>query len=260
MTIQIGGTSVGIRSDNSEFRLMLAARYSGFLTSTHSADYVFDVELIEPSEGASADEDVAVSRSDEQWQLTRGDFHANWNASTTRGHVRQANNPYAIDSVLRIVHTLILANRGGFLLHSASAIRNGNAFLFSGVSGAGKTTISRLAPSDATLLTDEISYVVRQNGHYMAYGTPFSGELGRAGENRSAPIKTLFFLEKARENRIAAVDSAEAVRLLLRNVLFFAADPELVKMIFASACEFVETVAVRRLYFTPDERVWQMIV
>jgi hypothetical protein len=38
--------------------------------------------------------------------------------------------------VLRIVHSLIQAQAGGFLLHSASAIRNGKAFLFSGISGA----------------------------------------------------------------------------------------------------------------------------
>ena len=64
--------------------------------------------------------------------------------------------------MLRIVHTLVLARQGGFLLHSASAIRNGKAFLFAGVSEAGKTTISRLAPPDATLLTDEISYVRKE--------------------------------------------------------------------------------------------------
>ena len=75
----------------------------------------------------------------------------------------QNSNPYSLDSVLRILHSLILAERGGFLLHAASAICNGGAFLFSGVSGAGKTTMTKLAPPDVTLLTDEISYL-RPNG------------------------------------------------------------------------------------------------
>jgi len=70
---------------------------------------------------------------------------------TGRGRVRQNANPYSLDSVLRILHSLILAERGGFLLHAASAICNGRAYLFSGVSGAGKTTMTRLAPPDITL-------------------------------------------------------------------------------------------------------------
>jgi len=162
--------------------------------------------------------------------------------------------------VLRIVHTLILARQGGFLVHAASAIRGGRAFLFAGVSGAGKTTISRLAPSDATLLTDEISYVRRQGDEYWACGTPFAGELARVGENLSAPLSTLFLLEKGPENRIEAVAPSEAVRLLMRNILFFAEDPELVSLVFRSACEFAEQVPARRLIFVPDQRVWEMIM
>jgi ABC-type multidrug transport system ATPase subunit len=63
-------------------------------------------------------------------------------------NIEQTINPFSLDSVLRILHTLLLAREGGFLLHASSAIRNGSAFLFSGVSGAGKTTMARLAPPD----------------------------------------------------------------------------------------------------------------
>ena len=121
-------------------------------------------------------------------------FSARWDSRTGLGLVRQSANPYSLDAVLRIVHSLILAERGGFLLHAASAICEGRAYLFSGVSGAGKTTMTRLAPPDITLLTDEMSYLrpERQSG-YRAFGTPFAGELARSGENCSAPVAALFF-------------------------------------------------------------------
>jgi hypothetical protein len=160
---------------------------------------------------------------------------------------------------LRIVHTLILAHEGGFLLHSAGAIRNGRAFLFSGVSGAGKTTISRLAPSDATLLTDEVSYIRRDDAGYRACGTPFAGELARVGENCSAPIASLFFLKQGPENKIGPIEKSEAIRRLMRNILFFAEDANLVESVFQSACDFVERVPVQRLTFTPDSRIWNLI-
>ena len=99
-----------------------------------------------------SDDDVRVSRDGEMWRIERGDFRAQWDPRTGKGVVRQNSNPYSLDSVLRIVHSLILAQRGGFLLHAASGICEGRACLFSGVSGAGKTTMTRLAPADVTLL------------------------------------------------------------------------------------------------------------
>ena len=155
---------------------------------------------------------------------------------------------------------MLLAREGGFLVHAASAVRDGRAFLFAGASGAGKTTISRLAPPDVTLLTDEISYVRRQEDGYFAFGTPFTGELALPGENLRAPVAALYLLARGRENKIEPVASAHAARGLLENILFFAGDPELVNLVFQSACEFAGRVPVYRLAFVPDSRVWDMIV
>ena len=158
ITLEIGGMPILLHMQDASFRQLLALRYAGFVGSPSPPKFEFDVELTAPL-ADDPDEDVRVQMRDGVWRLRRGDFRAHWDPRAGRGHIRQSANPYSIDSVLRIVHTLILAREGGFLLHSAGAIRNGRAFLFSGVSGAGKTTISRLAPPDVTLLTDEISYI-----------------------------------------------------------------------------------------------------
>jgi hypothetical protein len=163
---------------------------------------------------------------------------------------------------LRILHSLILAGRGGFLLHAASAICDGRAYLFSGVSGAGKTTITRLAPPNVTLLTDEVSYVrpaADASSPYSAFGTPFAGELARPGENCSAPVAAIFFLEKGPRHHIDELPSTEAVQRLMRNILFFAEDPVLVDKVFAAACDFITRVPVRRLTFYPDASVWDEV-
>jgi hypothetical protein len=261
IAVEIGGLPILLRTQDGSFRDMLVSRYAGFVGSASRPRFEFDVDLTVPSPSTESElpGDVRVEMRDGVWRLARGDFHAHWDARAGRGRIRQSANPYSIDSVLRIVHTLVLAKEGGFLLHAASAVRNGRAFVFSGISGAGKTTISRLAPGDVTLLTDEISYIRHDPHGYRACGTPFAGELARVGENWWAPLGTLFFLAKGPENTIEPVDAPEAARLLLRNILFFAEDAELVKMLFRSACEFVESVMVRRLTFVPDQRVWDLI-
>jgi hypothetical protein len=258
ITIEIGGMPILLHMQDDTFRQLLARRYAGFVGSPSRPRFEFDVELTAPS-AHDPDDDVRVEMQDGGWRLQRGDFRAQWDPRAGRGRIRQSANPYSIDSVLRIVHTLILAREGGFLLHSAGAIRNGRAFLFSGVSGAGKTTISRLAPADVTLLTDEGSYIRRDDDGYYACGTPFAGELARVGENCSAPINCLFFLKQGPENKLESVDKPEAIRRLMRNILFFAEDMNLVQSVFQSACEFVERVPVQRLTFVPDPTVWGMV-
>ncbi len=259
VSVEIGATPIRLRTSSPAFVRLLEDRYGGFLGQAPTPNYELDVELHSPTPNGPA-ADLEVSRNQNVWRISRGDFRAEWDTQSRRGHVRQSPNPYSIDTVLRILHSLVLAGEGGFLVHAASAIRNGRAFLFSGISGAGKTTISRLAPPDVTVLTDEISYVRKCDGVYRAFGTPFAGELARIGENVSAPIAALFFLDKGPENRREPVGDAGAAAALLRNILFFAEDPALVQGVFQSACDFVRRVPVSRLVFRPDPGVWETII
>lgn len=258
LVIEIGGMPARVYTTDAGFLALLQDRYAGFVSQSEEPAIEFEVDLCE-SRFADPDAEVEVAQNQGIWRLQRGDFRAEWDPIAGRGWIRQTANPYSIDAVLRIVHTLMLAEQGGFLVHSASAVRNGKAFLFTGVSGAGKTTLSRLAPRDATLLTDEISYVSKSKDGYVAYGTPFTGELAKLGENVSAPIATVYLLAKGSENRIEAVDSNDAARSLLSNILFFAKDESLVRALFHSAFEFASRVPVSRLTFVPDARVWELI-
>ena len=174
LVIEIGGMPVRLNMTDPHFLALLQDRYAGFVSSAARAEVAFDIDLESPG-SPHPDAPVRVTQHLGRWTIERGDFRAEWEPSSRRGWIRQTSNPYGIDAILRIVHTLVLAREGGFLAHSASAIRNGKAFLFAGVSEAGKTTISRLAPPNATLLTDEISYVRRQSAGYVAFGTPFAG-------------------------------------------------------------------------------------
>ncbi|PYX06142.1 MAG: hypothetical protein DMG88_19405 [Acidobacteria bacterium] len=261
IAIEIGNVPILLRTVDENFRDLLASHYAGFIANPTNPQIEFDVDVAKINEEIpdTDDNDVKVSITDGEWCFRRSDFVARWDPRQRHGRVRQPATPYSVDAFLRIMHTLILAQQGGFLLHAASAVRNGRAFIFSGVSGAGKTTISRLAPPDVRLLTDEISYIRREGEDYVACGTPFSGELERPGTNCVSPIHSVFLLAKGTENRIDPLPASEALRCLLRNILFFAEDTDLVNGVFRSAWHFVQKVSVRRLTFLPDDRVWSMI-
>ncbi len=303
---------IRVRTESPTFARMIEDRYGEFITPNSSSPVMeLDVELIDDQtvglrdSHLAEDDDVSVYQDAGRWVVERSGSRAEWDPRQKRGWLRQCENPYAIDGLLRILHSLMLASTGGFLVHAASAVRNGRAYVFAGVSGTGKTTLARLAPPDVTLLTDEISYVKKvpggrcqvsgdgsqqqsrtpQGSHsiatndtgtepqatltpdtwnltpaFAAFGTPFAGELARIGRKARAPLETLFLLQQGPENRIDSVSEAEAARELLRHVLFFAQDAEMVRMIFDTACDFVTRVPVRRLVFAPDARVWELIV
>jgi hypothetical protein len=270
VTVEIGGIPILLRPNDPKFCEVLEDRYAGFLSPDSHPACQFEIHL-DPN-GRPSDEDARVTRQGTLWSFQRGDFRATWDARVGRGHIRQCPNPYSIDTVLRITHSLVLAEEGGFLVHAASAIRNKRAYLFAGVSGAGKTTMARLAPPDATVLTDEISYVrriadvgawlqpgVTRHRSYKAYGTPFAGELARVGANTSAPLETLYLLVQGPENRISPVPKIDAARALMRHVLFFAEEKEMVARVFDSVLEFVSRIEVAQLVFTPDARAWELI-
>ena len=162
LVIEIGGMPVRVHTTDPAFLAMLQNRYSGFVTSSEHAEISFDVHLT-LTHFADLDAPLRVTQRKGRWALERGDFRAEWEPASA--HRLDSPERQSLFDRRRAAHCaqLVLARQGGFLLHSASAIRNGKAFLFAGVSEAGKTTISRLAPPDATLLTDEISYVRKQD-------------------------------------------------------------------------------------------------
>jgi hypothetical protein len=258
VVVKVGELAVSLETNDIEYCRKLRNHYHGFVDRAERAEFSFRIELTD-SRINDPDDEVRVRRRSTHWSLERGDFQAEWNMESNRGTIRQSANLYSIDAALRIFHTVVLATRDGFLLHAASAIRNGRAFLFMGPSGAGKTTMACLRPSDATLLTDEVSYVRKQAEGFAAFGTPFAGELAKSGENVSAPIAGLYLLVQGPRNRIDPMDAPEAVRAVLANMLFFADDPELVRSVFQSACQLVSRVPVYRLTFVPDFRVWESI-
>ena len=79
------------------------------------------------------------------------------------------------------------------------------------------------------------------------------------GTNVKAPLEALYFLEKWPENRIAPISEPDAAHALIRNILFFANDPDLVKRVFEAALECVLRVPVARFEFTPDGKAWDLI-
>jgi hypothetical protein len=165
---------------------------------------------------------------------------------------------YALDSLLRILLTMVLLPRRGFLLHAATVVRDGRAYVFIGRSGAGKSTVASLSPS-GTVLTDEISLIRFTDRCWHAYGTPFWGEFRAAGQNQHYPIAGIYSLVQAKEDRIEPMTTKEILRAMLPCVLFFSSKPDANDVLLRLLLEAVGQIPCFRLHFRRDDGFWQVI-
>lgn len=112
--------------------------------------------------------------------------------------------------------------RGGVLLHGALAGRDGIGVILAAPGGTGKTTASDRLPATWRSLCDDATLVVRDSrGTYWAHPWPtwsrfLQGGSGGAWDVQNAvPLKGIFFLSQAVDDRVESVGAGHAVSLLV---------------------------------------------
>lgn len=123
--------------------------------------------------------------------------------------------------LLSQVMALYAQDSGGVLLHGALAEKDGKGVLLAGRGEAGKTTASGRLTLPWRSLCDDTALVVRDGeGSYRAHPWPtwstfmFGGQGGSWDIQRSVPLKGIFLLEQAPEERAEPTGQGEAVCLL----------------------------------------------
>jgi len=259
LSIAIAGLRTAIIAGDPEVAGIVRDRYKGFL-SPGVPDWRIEIGVRAAGARPSADDVVVVrDAGPARFLITRGDFAGAVDLEHRRGTVTFTNlDEFSIDTFVRIFYSLALLEPRGLIGHAASLIRNGRAYLFCGRSGSGKTTLARLSP-DATLLSDELSIVRVGAGQARCYGTPFWGELARAGEDQVAPLAGIYFLRHGSQHAVEAITPRQALERLLPNVVFFARDADLTGRVLSIAADLVEAVPCFNLAFRPDPGFWEVI-
>jgi len=115
--------------------------------------------------------------------------------------------------------------RGGVLIHGALAERDGIGVILAAPGGTGKTTASNRLPAPWRSLCDDTTLVVRdQQGNFWAHPWPTwslfldGGSGGTWNVQNAVPVKGIFFLAHAVEDRVERVGPGHAVSLLVECV------------------------------------------
>ena len=163
-----------------------------------------------------------------------------------------------IEYFVRSAFALLLFAAGGLLFHAAGIKRNGQAYLFFGHSGSGKTTVARLSPG-AQVLNDDLVALLPANGGWVAHATPFWNPTQVRPGLSQGPVAGLYRLVQDRQVYCERVGAAQALAEVIASAPVISADlgrgPELVHR----GLDLLTQVPVYRLHFLPDDSFWQVV-
>ena len=118
------------------------------------------------------------------------------------------------------------------LFHSSALVVDDLGLVFSGVSGAGKSTHASLYCKylNATMINDDKPLIRMINDEFIIYGTPFSGKHS-LNNNIKHKADGICFIKQAKENKIRKLDDHEKLTYLLNQTYRPRANDALIKVI-----------------------------
>ena len=152
---------------------------------------------------------------------TAGKYQLLMNGSLDRGRVFIINDKgewKVTDVVFGFLQVLIIyylaKHQLGLLFHSSGLWDGNHGYLFSGLSGAGKSTTSRIwdAIPGVRILNDDRIIVRRDKGRLYMYPTPWHGDYSeylREGRVARARLSKLFYIYHHKTNHAERVSAVE---------------------------------------------------
>ncbi len=166
------------------------------------------------------------------------------------------------ENVLRVIAAYRLLDSGGVLLHSAAVADDRGAHVFFGVSGAGKSTISRLGHATGrAVLSDDMNALRFTPDGVMVEHLPFAGDFGhgRTATAGSYLVRSLCSLEKGPDPELKAMAPAQAIAALLGCASFVNRNPYRLDELVTKLETLNTRLPVRVLTFTLDDRCWELL-
>lgn len=154
-----------------------------------------------------------------------------------------------------ICFMMLLIDMNGFLIHTSAIEISEYGFCFSGKSGSGKSTISRLflTFSPYTVLTDETAIIRKINEQWVLFGTHWKGSGGDIYSNKSCELKGIYFIYHGQDNQIIPVEKKEALEIMVTQVFPFFWDQNSMLKLFTMLKKLTDDIKIQKYYFLPQK-------
>jgi hypothetical protein len=156
---------------------------------------------------------------------------------------------YPLDGLILYYLTVM---HGDIFIHASGVNISGKGFLFSGISGKGKSTMAKLWESAGARVIHDDRLILRNTGTgYMMFNTPVYCN----DEPGESAISKIFLIEHGGKNELIPVRGASAVSLVMANCIQHNWDSGMIARLLGSVSIMCSSVPVVRLSFRPDRNV-----
>lgn len=161
-------------------------------------------------------------------------------------------SPNSLEAAIRIAVAAALPEVGATIFHASGIEAGGEARLFLGKSGAGKSTIAALLDGAGAgrKISDELVVVSVAGEEPEALVAPFIGGAGLPHGARY-PLASLELLAQSPQHRRRRLGPAEALAPLLRHLVSFARSPAANARVLEIGAALVDRVPCFELAFAP---------
>lgn len=145
----------------------------------------------------------------------------------------------------------------GMMLHASAVALDGKAYLFSGPSGMGKSTHTRLWQQlfgDAAKVFNDDKPAIRRleiDGTWYAYGTPWCGKDG-ININMRVPLAGICFLRRGEENVIHRLSSQEALTQIIYQTIHRFREKKSLDLMLGVVEDLVQRIPIYEFYNKPE--------
>lgn len=267
MHLCLGGWRLAVVCDPPAVAAAAAQRYAAFTAGATAGppDLTLTVTFLPATEDAHSQHPLLETRlvvAGTDYLLDAPDIRGRIELTDQRASLRLPScDPLRdLEYYLRIVMAALAYQRGGLLVHGAALVLDGQAHLFIGQSGSGKSTVVALSPH-AVALGDDLVLLRPTAQGWQAYGTPFwNWQAGqRAGQTSQGALRGIYKLVQSPEVRLEPLPRAAAVAELAANCPIVNDVPEWWPGLLGVCRELASAVPVQRLFFRKDNAFWNVI-
>lgn len=162
-------------------------------------------------------------------------------------------HPLGILTLKVIVH-----HYGGFVIHASTVNYKGKGYLFSAVSGTGKSTMAKIWQEyGATIINDDRLIIRPGKSGYMAYNTPMPYYRDK---NKNVKLHKAFLIKQSPRNFINKMPVLKGALGLLGNCMQFQYDKNQVQNRLDALLDISNQCGVYECGFKPDKEIVDLIL
>jgi hypothetical protein len=152
-------------------------------------------------------------------------------------HQGQQKSDELLMFYLRYFFTILIAEKGGLLLHSSAVKIDNSVYVFIGKSGSGKTTIASLLSGIGTILNDETNAIIYSSSGWQAISVPFTKVSSIwLCSAVSGPVAGIYLLKKAPENFFHPLPASKNFTPIVASIISNSEMPEPVAREWLGLC------------------------